>query len=418
MAPAWRQLAAERDGPARHGRGLVPGSEATQTSGWGRRCHRETGGRRGTQPPHRWGHADTTPPTPPGHRAQLPAAAAPGTGGPARRPDTSRVPGHRGGPKYPHMGVCVGGCLWTPPSPLLCWESQLSIACARTHLGRCRGAPPSHTHTMGVSPRLAQAWGHCGGASPSHTGARRRFSSLANPPTPICCCPLCALPLALPPFLADTHPAPPPRESPGARPAPADTNGKSPPVTASWQALSEGFRVPQPAPRHGHLLPAPCGGSGRQEDPPPSPPPPATPSSVSPSPRHPKAHGSCSLLFLLAPRHPACAPTHRESPATTLPASGTGAPISTRGALGSHLKTLLGTHPPWGPTTLRCHQRTGWEQGKRRGSGGVGTGGCWGTGCLQAALSPPSGVTPLPLRLEAGCHHVPPPPCPLCHAGN
>lgn len=45
-----------RDSPARHGRGLVPGSEATQTSGWSRRCHRETGRRRGhaTQMGTRW----------------------------------------------------------------------------------------------------------------------------------------------------------------------------------------------------------------------------------------------------------------------------------------------------------------------------------------------------------------------------
>lgn len=231
-----------RDSPARHGRGLVPGSEATQTSGWSRRCHRETGRRRG--------HAAQM-----GTRWLAASHPARSTGDGVPLPPSARWRGW-GGPKHPHVGVC--GALDTP-SPLF-W----SLVCAqhiwggaevppRTHIRGC----PSLVRALAAGQCLSLA--HSGGTvevaplAHAYQGVHRGAGSLSPPPA------------AVPAVPSPAHPHP--HES--SRPRPADTNGKSPPVTASWQPLpkvSKGFRVPQPA--RPPTPPGQCGGSGSRRTPP------------------------------------------------------------------------------------------------------------------------------------------------------
>lgn len=240
LAPAWRQLAAEGRPRRTHGRGLVPGSEATQTSGWGRRCHRETGRRRG---PSRHTDGDMLappPPTLPRRRAQLPAAA-PGTGCP------------------PHGGV-TGGVRVALNTPCGCGgvSGHPHHPCSARTAGTA--GPGVHTRTSGAMQRcvpLAHAGDVTSGVShawlcpctslgllqhllctctPAHLGARQRFSSLAHLGAQQRCIslahthtqpwdsgevpPLYTAPRAVPsvprpshapapPLLADTHPVPP-----------------------------------------------------------------------------------------------------------------------------------------------------------------------------------------------------------------
>lgn len=179
------------------------------------------------------------------------------------------------------------------------------LASGVSHSGRTRGrrggACPLHTHARTPTP---PPWWFSSPV-PAHLGAPRGCNSPAHPPhTPLGhqrACPLCALSLT-PPWSTPRRPQLPPHEFPPARPAPADTNGKSPPVTASWQALAEGFRVPQPA-SSGHLLPEPRGGSLRPH--------PLLadlhiPSnSASQTPKHPGPAPSSSSPHLIPCQHPA-----------------------------------------------------------------------------------------------------------------
>lgn len=317
------------------------------------------------QAAHRWGHAGPTPPAPPQHCAQPPAAPVPRTGvllTDPTPPDSLGTMGHWGGTRAAlNTSTLVLGAPGHPHHP--CCMSQLPPACIQTHLWHCRGALPLHTHT--------------------HLGASQWCSSLAHAPsTPGGCCPLCALSLEHShTSLSGSHapPYPPPLSPSPARPVLADTNGKSPPVRASWQALSEGFRVPQPAPPtsatstlshaggHTRGRTAPCFRPA-----PPSDPPQTTPKSITTL-KHtgPAPSSHLTSLPLLCAGHPLCI-------------SEAEAPSSTRGP---PQELSRGTHSPWDPPP--CDATGPWV-----GSTVQRDAQSWGTGCSQVALTPPPVVPP------------------------
>lgn len=264
-----------------------------------------------------------------------------------------------GGPKSPHVGV--GPC----PVPAV---TRVLWARPAFH---CRGAPLDSSRparVAGVVPLV------------SHTGTPWRCLSLARsralplscpalthlgcncpahqPPTPVG--PRGAFPLRAPslasPGPSQAPPTPAPR-APPARPAPADTSGKSPPVTASWQALAEGFRGPQPAPT-GHLLPEPRGGSLRLH---PLHADPRTPSnSASHAPKHAGPAPSSSSAHLTPCQHPALSGVgHSSAPGVFGVLSGC------HWQLPEHPPTL-GTHQPVTGSRAGAGGSEGWAQ---RGAG-------------------------------------------------
>lgn len=171
----------QRCGPAGRGRGLLPGSEATQMSGWGRRCHRETGGDRHTD-------GDAAAPHLPAGWAVL--APNPPPSPPPSQRDTgtrfarwgSRLPHARRAGGFAHTQTWGSGdvppialtdsCTHTLHSPGLC------LSLAHTHRG---GSPPC-THTIGApilcppSPLLPPSLAR------SHT--RTALSHTPSPPPP------------------------------------------------------------------------------------------------------------------------------------------------------------------------------------------------------------------------------------------
>lgn len=183
----------QRCGPAGRGRGLLPGSEATQMSGWGRRCHRETGGDRHTDgdaaAPHLpagWAALAPNPPPPP-----LPPI-------PEGHGDALCTLGVTSAPRTTCWGLCthtdVGlwGCaphcthrlLHTHPAQP--WA--LPLPCTHTQ----RGLPPLHTHHRGAHPLLPSpllppslARSHTRAAL-SHTPSPP--PPYKSPPSPSCSC--------------------------------------------------------------------------------------------------------------------------------------------------------------------------------------------------------------------------------------